>query len=247
MMTEIRHVSVAPTETRYLSPGDEVTPHRHDDHQLVYASSGVLEVMVPEGTWFTPSVRAVWVPAGAIHHWQVHGPATVHLVGIPAGEMPSAGRAPMLVLVHSLLRELMIAASRNGPADTPPARRLRRVLVDQIRPAPGVPTMLPSLRDPRLRDVQALLEADMTCSPGLARLGLSVGAGERTLSRLFREEVGMTFTVWRNQLRLHLATLMLAEGRNVTETAAACGYSSASAFVTAFRAAFGCTPGSLYR
>jgi AraC-like DNA-binding protein len=68
------------------------------------------------------------------------------------------------------------------------------------------------------------------------------------LPRLFRDEVGMGYTVWRNQLWLHLATLMLAEGRTVSQTASACGYySSASAFVTTFRAAFGQTPGSLYR
>jgi AraC-like DNA-binding protein len=85
-----------------------------------------------------------------------------------------------------------------------------------------------------------------TASPGLAELGRRVGAGERTLSRLFRDQVGMGYTVWRNQLRLHLATLMLAGGRTVTQTASACGYSSASAFVTTFRAAFG-HPGSLYR
>jgi AraC-like DNA-binding protein len=55
-----------------------------------------------------------------------------------------------------------------------------------------------------------------TASPGLAELGRRVGASERTLSRLFRDEVGMGDTMWPNQLRLHLATLMLAGGRTVT-------------------------------
>ena len=73
-----------------------------------------------------------------------------------------------------------------------------------------------------------------TTSPGLAELGRRVGASERTLSRLFRDEVGMGCTVWRNQLRLHLATLMLPGGRTVTQTASTCGYSSASTFVTTF-------------
>ena len=70
-----------------------------------------------------------------------------------------------------------------------------------------------------------------TASPGLAELGRRVGASELTLSRLFRDEVGMGYSLWRDQLRLHLATLMLAGGRTVTQT---CGYSSASAFVTTF-------------
>lgn len=246
-MSDIRHVAIAPTETRHLSPGDEVTPHRHDDHQLVYASSGVLEVFVPTGTWYTPAVRAVWVPGGTVHNWQVHGTATVHLVGIPKTMMPSAGHAPALVLVQPLLRELVIVCSRNGPAVTPAGQRLLRVLVDQLRPSPDAATMLPVLRDPRLRGAQAVLENDMTSAPTLAQLGRRVGASERTLSRLFHDEVGMSYAVWRTQLRLHRAILMLAQGDTVTRAAAACGYSSTSAFITAFRTAFGRTPGSLYR
>lgn len=247
MMSGIRHVAVAPTETRRLSPGDEVTPHRHDDHQLIYASTGVLEVFVPEGTWFTPSVRAVWVPGGTIHHWQVHGATTVRMVGIPTAVMPSAEHVPALVAVDPLLRELMIACSEQGAAETPAAHRLLRVLVDRVRPSHEAPTVLPTLKDPRLYGVQRVLESDMTASPSLSELGRRTGASERTLSRLFSDELGMGYTAWRTQLRLHRAVLLLAEGRTVTHAAVACGFSSPSAFVSAFRAAFGRTPGSLYR
>lgn len=247
MMSGIRHVAVAPTETRRLSPGDEVTPHRHDDHQLIYASTGVLEVFVPEGTWFTPSVRAVWVPGGTIHHWQVHGATTVRMVGIPTAVMPSAEHVPALVAVDPLLRELMIACSEQGPAETPAARRLLRVLVDRVRPSHEAPTVLPTLKAPHLKGVQRVLESDMTASPSLSELGRRICASERTLSRLFSDELGMGYTAWRTQLRLHRAVLLLAEGRTVTHAAVACGFSSPSAFVSAFRAAFGRTPGSLYR
>ena len=246
-MSRIRHLSTAPTETRALASGEEVDPHCHDDHQLVYASSGVLEVEVDVGTWFTPSTRAVWVPGGTAHRWRVHGAARVHLVGVPVRGRASRGPVPSLLLVEPLFRELVIACSGAGPAASPKERRLLRVLTDRIRPAPEPATMLPVLRDPRLRDVQTVLEADMTSSPTLGELGRRVGAGERTLSRLFRETVGMSFTVWRTQLRLHRASLLLAQGRSVTQAAAACGFSSPSAFVAAFRTAFGRTPGSLYR
>ena len=246
-MPGIRHTPVAPTDARRLAAGDEVEPHFHDEHQLIYASAGVLEVFVPEGTWFTPSVRAVWVPAGTAHHWQVHGSTTVHMVGIPAAVMPSAEHLPSLVAVDPLFRELMIACSKNGSAETPEERRLLRVLVDRTRLSYEAPTVLPHLTDPRLRDVQQALESDMTASPSLSELGRRVGASPRTLSRLFADDLGMGYTTWRTQLRLHLATLLLAEGHNVTYAAAACGFSSHSAFVTAFRTAFGRTPGSLYR
>lgn len=246
-MTEIRHLPQAATETRLLSGGQEVTPHRHDDHQLIFASAGVLEVIVAEGTWFTPPVRAVWLPGGTVHRWQVHGTTTVHLVGIPAAMAPPVARSPSLVRVRPLFRELMIACSQETDPDSDAARRLLRVLVDRTELSVEAPTMLPILHDPRLQDVQALLEADLTASGTLAELGRRVGASERTLSRLFRTTVGMGFPVWRNQLRLHRATRMLATGQSVTDVAAACGYSSASAFIATFRTAFGRTPAALYR
>lgn len=246
-MSKVRHSPVAPTETRRLSPGDEVDPHFHDDHQLIYASSGVLEVFVPEGTWFTPSVRAVWVPAGTVHSWQVHGATTVRMVGIPISVVPLGQHVPTLVAVDPLLRELVIACAEQGPAESAAARRLLRVLGDRATPSHEAPTVLPTLTDPRLKSIQATLEADMTSSPGLTELGRRVGASERTLSRLFREELGMGYTAWRTQLRLHRGLLLLAEGKTVTQTATACGFSSPSAFVSAFKTAFGRTPGSLYR
>jgi AraC-like DNA-binding protein len=256
-MSVISH-GPAPSETRHLGHGDDVHPHRHDDHQLIYASTGVLEVFVADGTWFTPSVRAVWVPAGASHHWQVHGATTVHLVGIGSSLMPSAAQTPRLVTVRPLLRELVIACSRGSREDagrragTAAGHRLLQVLVDQVvdqvETAPGpVTTMVPALRDPRLRAVHTLVENDLSVPWSLGQLGRRVGASERTLSRLFHDELGMGFTVWRNQLRLHRASLLLAQGSSVTHAASSCGFSSPSAFISAFRAAFGRTPGSLYR
>lgn len=136
--------------------------------------------------------------------------------------------------------------AQNYGVDPPDDQRLLGVLVDQIEVSDGAPTMVPALHDPRLRDVQAIVEADLTRTWTLLQLGQAVGASQRTLSRLFRAEVGMSFPVWRHQLRLHRVTMMLARGDTVTRVAASCGYASASAFVTVFRKAFGRTPGSLH-
>jgi AraC-like DNA-binding protein len=81
----------------------------------------------------------------------------------------------------------------------------------------------------------------------LAELGAATGVGERTLSRLFRGEFGMTFPQWRTQSRLYHALRMLADGLPVTTVAHRCGWSSASAFIDVFRRSFGCTPGSRHR
>ena len=107
-------------------------------------------------------------------------------------------------------------------------------------------TLLPILADDRLRAVAARLRADPADERTLAELGAAAGASERTLSRLFRQETGMSFPQWRTQFRLQHALVLLADRTPVTTTALACGWSNPSAFIDTFRRAFGTTPGRFY-
>ena len=49
-------------------PDGWVNPwHRHRRAQLVYASSGVMTIATPHGTWVVPPNRAAWMPAETEH------------------------------------------------------------------------------------------------------------------------------------------------------------------------------------
>ncbi|EHN80307.1 AraC family transcriptional regulator [Streptomyces coelicoflavus ZG0656] len=89
-----------------------------------------------------------------------------------------------------------------------------------------------------------MLRSDPADGRSLAELGRQVGTSERTLSRMFRRDLGMSFTQWRTQMRLHHALVLLSEKTPVTSVAHQCGWSSASTFIDVFRRTFGHTPGS---
>ncbi|NIH83091.1 AraC family transcriptional regulator [Amycolatopsis viridis] len=243
-MPQIRHMPQAPTRTQVLAPGERIDAHRHDDHQIVYAGSGVLAVTTGTGTWFAPGTRAIWIPAGCVHAHLAHGRTDLHLLGLPAEANPLGLDRPAVLAVSPLLRELVLAGTRTPDDGSPERRRLLAVLVDQLRAAPREPAGLPTPADPRLRAVCDLLRRDCADPRTLAELGAAVGASERTLSRLFTHDLGMTFTQWRTQLRLYHALRLLADGLGVTAVAHRCGWSSASAFIDVFRRAYGTTPGS---
>ncbi|MFG6193865.1 helix-turn-helix domain-containing protein [Nonomuraea sp. JJY05] len=137
-------------------------------------------------------------------------------------------------------------AGGRGGGDGGERERLWAVLVDQLKRAPEQPLHLPTARDPRLAAVCAILHRDPADGRTLAQLAAQAGTSDRTLARLCRRELGMSFPQWRTQLRLHQALLLLADGVAVTTVAHRCGWASASAFIDVFRRAFGYTPGKAF-
>jgi AraC-like DNA-binding protein len=246
-MSDVRHTPIARTMVQVLPAGGGVDAHRHDENQIVYAGRGVLSVTTDAGRWIAPENRAIWVPAGTVHEHRAYGETELHTVGLPATVNPLGLDAPAVLAVGPLLGELLRTLTREHalqPADSSgPNRRLRAVLLDQLRDTSRQPIRLPTPRDPRLAALCGLLHGDPSDNRTLAAFGAQVGASKRTLSRLFRTELGMTFPQWRTQLRLHNALILLAENTPVTTVAHRCGWASASAFIDVFRSTFGHTPG----
>jgi AraC-like DNA-binding protein len=246
-MSFIRHKPAAPTRNQALAPGETIEAHRHDEHQIIYAESGVLAITTEAGTWFTPGTSAIWVPAGTVHAHRAHGHLDLHMLGLPIGMNPLNLNEPTLIGVSPLLRELIIAYTNNPDDKTEERQRLLQVLLDQLRASPREPIQLPAAKDPRLAEVCDLLETNPADGRTLAELGAAIAVGERTLSRLLKSEFGMTFPQWRTQLRLYNALRMLADGMTVTSVAHRCGWSSTSAFIDVFRRAYGYTPGTYHQ
>ena len=248
------HALTGPTYAE-LGHRDTIDWHYHDVQQLVYPSSGVLAISAAAGTWLVPPQRAVWIPVGEPHAHRAHGPVQMRTLAFSPST--AAGRAavdqplpasPAVLAVSPLLREVIVAlTSGDGTPYTARQRTtMEQVALDQLRRAGQLPVRLPALADDRLRAIAALLRADPADERTLAELGMVVGASERTLSRLFRQQAGMSFPQWRTQFRLQYALVLLAGGTPVTTTALACGWSNPSAFIETFRRSFGATPGKFY-
>ncbi|MFF4323243.1 AraC family transcriptional regulator [Streptomyces sp. NPDC001568] len=243
-MQNIRHESVAPTRTQRLASGGRIDAHRHDDHQVVYAGRGTIAVTTDAGSWIAPATRALWIPAGTVHQHQAHGELDLHLVGLPTTENPLGLDEPAVLTVSPLLRELIVAHTRDPDHDSPPGLRLRAVMLDQLARSPEQPLHLPIPTDPLLRELHDILRADPADNRSLDDLGREIGTSARTLSRRLRDDLGLTYPRWRTQVRLHHALILLAAETPVTTVAHRCGWSSASTFIDVFHRTFGHTPGT---
>lgn len=242
-MSQIRHTPDAPTHTVTHPTGGRIDRHRHDEHQLIYVSTGVLAATTAAGTWVAGRERAVWVPAGVWHEHRFHAASAMHTVGFARSAAVLSSETPTVVPVDTLLGALVVACTEPGLGHAERAR-LRGVLADRLRRTSERPLVLPTPSDPRLRDACGLVEADLSTPLSLRELADRVHVGERTLSRLFHDDLATTYPQWRTRVRVYRAMVLLAEGASVTEVAVRCGWATPSAFVDAFRRVTGQTPGS---
>lgn len=233
----------APYGAGWMPHGFQIDAHVHVDGLLVYAVCGVVATVTGQGTWLAPASRIVWTPPGVEHAHRFYGQTEVRVVDVPLEDCAVLPGRPGVFVVSPLLREALLALT-DVPQRRPGARdRLLAVVLDELVEAPDRAIHLPEPADDRLRAVTRLLQADSARPTTLAEFGRQVGASERTLSRLFRHELGMSFQRWRTVLRIHHALLHLGEGRSVTRTATTCGWANPTSFIEAFTEIVGQTPG----
>ncbi|MGZ4307925.1 MAG: AraC family transcriptional regulator [Gaiellaceae bacterium] len=221
--------------------------HAHGDHQLAWSPEGVLVVLTEGGgSYVLPPSRALWIPAGTVHETRASGAAVLRSVYLPPRRSPVDWTTPTPVEVSPLLGELIHHLDDRG-LGAKERSRAEAVLFDLLLPLriPTIAVRPPT--DPRARDVSEALLADPADPRTLHEWGRAVGASSRTLARAFLSDTGLSFGRWRTLVRLQASLRYLAERMPVSAVAPLVGYRTTSAYVAAFRAHTGVTPGRYFQ
>lgn len=234
---------------RQLDSDNQFEPHHHPWAQLACCASGLMQVSVlqaPETTTIVPPSRAVWIPPGVSHAVTIVETARLLTLYIDASAIPAHWNQSRVLVVSPLLRELMHALDRPQPPTQDAGRALLTLLLHELEHADtqplGVPMPSGTGGDRRLRNLcEAVMQAPAQHAT-LSAWAEHAGASERTLARLFRDELGTSFQRWRQQVVLAHAMPMLARGVPVGRVAQASGYASESAFSAMFKSAMGSPP-----
>lgn len=219
--------------------------HSHPHGQIFYVEQGVAQLQIDGGTFLLPPHRAAWIPPATMHACSLSGAGMLSWnLFLSPGLSRHLGEHACVLGVQPLTRMLLQQAVQWSPDDQRSARRRRLmvVLLDELRNASKESFHLPMPTDRRvLRIANAIL-----AQPGQARtldeLSDWAGVSARTVNRLFKTQVGMSFMAWRQEAMLMHATACLARGESVSNVADALGYSSPSNFIAMFRRSYGQSP-----
>jgi AraC-like DNA-binding protein len=227
--------------SRQMPSGWRIARHTHAWAQVAYASRGVLRVATTGTTWTVPPSRAIWVPPHVTHEVFAVEDAFLRTLYITESTVPAALDTPRVVEVSDLLREV-IAALDTPDISSEREKLLGALALDELTRSQPLPLSVPMPTEKRLRALCEAVIADPTHGESLEQWASSVGASTRTIARLFRQELGVSFSQWRQQAILARAIPLLSQGRPLSHVAQELGYQSQSAFSAMFRRAFGASP-----
>ena len=232
----------------FLKADTLVELHTHPWPQLTFSTRGVIRLSTEDGSYIVPPSRALWVPADMPHSISLIEDAELRTIYLHRWLGPAWERCEVLE-ISPLLRALMLsldtAPDGQGPSDPHAAQRERWIaplLIDELERATQIRIDVPLPSDKRLRLLCEILLRNPADRATLAERAKSIGASERTVARLFRDQLGMSWQQWRQQAVMAHALPLLARGMAVSQVASASGYATDSAFCAMFKAATGQSP-----
>lgn len=222
-----------------------------DRHYFLYALEGTLRLEADERRWTLPPARAALIEAA--HPVKISIPTRLTSASVLFDSRMFKPSQPLTVFdVSPLARELVRECRDWGSEDTgqtPYARQMFRALasvVCRLAETPS-PCVLPVPTSRELLRALAMIEEAVSDQPNFEAIARATGQSPRSLARRFSKEMRMTWRETLRRIRIIRAVEILAESNaSVTNVAMQVGYTSLSAFNTAFREVMGITP-SQYR
>ncbi len=235
---------VSPLVSRYPA-GSLIEPHAHDALQILYANCGAMHVRTHGQSCIVNPSRAAIIPAGLEH--EIHMRGQTEMATLYVGDLRNF---PLLdgvssVTVSPMMKQLLLRTiDRSAENSFTPSQNIHLLgLLFEEMQAPELKAPhfnMPS--DRRASLVCEMVLADPAANSSLKRLASQVGACTRTINRIFRKELGISFCEWRQQVRISFAIDALHQSQSVSKIAFDLGYSTVSAFSYAFRKQIGISP-----
>lgn len=227
--------------SRLISP-----PHSHPDAMLAWCPRGAVQVHTRDAFYRLTPQQALWIPPGTPHTAHHEDDAIACFTYVPIHALFREVSEVTPAIIPRAAEEMLLFLDGDG-IESDLRLTFQRALIellqttDSSRPASGF-GRIPLPSDPRVRELVDQVLADPGSRSSLADLSRAHRLHERTVARIFSDDLGLTFGRWRTTVRMVQAMRLLREGISISTIAALCGYDSASAFSAAFKAHTGSTP-----
>lgn len=220
--------------------------HTHTRGQLSIFQAGTVTVNTQNSSFVLSPGQGMWLPAHTLHEAICRTDLRFQVVYVDPALMQTKLPCKMFD-VSSLMQGLVdevIAMQYDFTMDSRMSA-IAHLLVEEISRAPRIAERLLLPADQRLRRVCDAIIAQPGDTHDIDFWAKEAGMARRTFTRLFQQEIGMGFALWRRRLRVLEAASRITAGQPIAQVAFDLGYDSASSFSAMFHRTFGAAPSTL--
>lgn len=217
--------------------------HKHTKGQLSYVEGGIAYITIDNRTYVVPARHFFWIPQGMEHILEVGHTATVLRSlyfyahdDISDPFYSKLGIYPASELLIQMIKYSEIWDEKHVTEKDENFEFL--VALKKILPKTHkqpLPIILPATHNKQMMKIVSYLEWNMGEKLTLGNVSARFGLSERSMSRLFKADMDISFLQYLKTLRIIKAIeLLLNTDKSINEIADEVGYSSISAFSDTF-------------
>lgn len=218
-----------------------IPTHSHLKAQMLYTEGGIVYVKTLKKRYYLPARHFMWIPAGVKH--SIHPSSEKVMMRnlyfpIEQNEDDFYFNEGIYPITDLLLEMILFTKRWNGdlvaknPSHTI-VMGLKALLPEVCKI--NLPLVLPYSKDFRMIDILEYIEKNIENSLRLTEIADTFRFTEKTLSRLFKKELNMTFKQYLITKRiLKFIELILEKNYSIQNAAIAVGYKSVPTFSNTF-------------
>jgi AraC-like DNA-binding protein len=217
--------------------------------ELILPDRGMLKIRFPDQQLVVPAWCCIWIPPFTSYVISSYEQASSwYAVQFDSSfcKHPVFSR-PAIFSPGTALKEMIRYAMKWKGKETDPYAInflgcIRQMLPDEMRQS--IHTALPFTDEPHLRQAIGIVLDHLDEPPGIEDLAKQLHLSARTLQRLFRDQLQMSYSTYLKTARVIKAVELLTHSQlQVNEIAFAVGYESQQTFSNTFEEMLGVRPG----
>lgn len=217
--------------------------------QLVFIEYGVIAVITEQGRYLVPPRQVIWLPGATDYQLVAATPAAIVRFQLSQQTQHQLNNTTTVLAVDGFLLSLLTESIDRQVMNFGALayHHLSHLLLSRLELAPPLSLLLPAIKDPRLLAITRRQQKFPALKTDLVAWGKFVKTSSRTLTRLFKNETGMTYSQWKQIMLIHIAIIELSLGVSIADIAKSLGYESSSAFIYMFKKHMKVTPSHYLR
>jgi AraC-like DNA-binding protein len=229
--------SILPLLTITQTNENEVlATHYHSKDQITYVEEGFMKVTVSQDIYLIPSGFLIYIPSELKHSAEMQSQTIAHNLYLDTEYTRELTSQVVMLVANQLLKALVIKLIQMETHNPHIDASYISVLILEILSSQSEGLYTLSLpKHPKVQIALQYINENLDQPIKLQSVADYVHVSTRHLSRMFKQETGMSFSLWVQNYKLLIAIKRLPVIKMTSLVARELGYDSDSAFIHMFK------------